>query len=187
MVVDGIPATEVSRTLLDIGRRIGDASLLRAIEWSRREQRTDWPALVGTLARHARRGRPGIRRLRRVIAANIDRDEVTDSVFELLVLALIAEAGLPTPTLHHCVCAGERFVAEVDLAYPRWRIAIELDGAVHLRRDVHERDLARQNDLMLEGWVVLRFTWRRYTDRPEQLIAEIRTAIRQAQLAGVSG
>ena len=75
------------------------------------------------------------------------------------------------------MCAGERFVAEVDLAYPRWRIAIELDGAVHLRRDVHERDLARQNDLVLEGWVVLRFTWRRYTDRPEQLIAEIRTAI----------
>ena len=185
LLVDGIPVTDISRTLLDIGRRIGDTTQLRAIEWARREGRTDWPTMVRTLAAHARRGRPGIRRLRRVIVANMDRDEVTDSDFELLVLALLAEAGLPTPELHHRITDGDRFIAEVDLAYPRWRIAIELDGAVHLRRDVRERDLARQNDLVLEGWVVLRFTWRRFADHPEQVVGEIRAAIRHAQLAPV--
>ena len=46
------------------------------------------------------------------------RSEITDSDFELLVLALLAESGLPTPVLHHRVHDGERFVAEVDLAYP---------------------------------------------------------------------
>lgn len=181
-LVDRIPVTDVSRTILDIGRRAGDATVLRAIEWGRREQRTDWPAMIQTLARHARRGRPGIRRLRRVIVANIDREEVTDSVFELLVLGLLAEAGLPTPELHHRVFARDRFIAEVDLAYPALKIAIELDGSVHLRRDVRERDLTRQNDLVLEGWVVLRFTWRRFADRPDQVVREIRTAIRTAQL-----
>jgi hypothetical protein len=120
-----------------------------------------------------------------VIVANMDRVEVTDSDFELLVLALLAEVGLPTPELHHRVADGDRFIAEVDLAYPRWKIAIELDGAAHLRREVRERDLPRQNDLVLEGWVVLRFTWRRFSEHPEQVVSEIRGAIRRAQLTAV--
>jgi len=183
VVVDGVPVTDVARTLLDIGRLVGDRRLLRAIEWARREGKVDWPTLISTLARHARRGRPGIRRLRRVIVANVERDEITDSDFELLVLALIAEAGLPTPVLHHRVLDGERFVAEVDLAYPALQIAIELDGRVHLDAEVHERDLARQNDLVLAGWTVLRFSYERYRRRPEQVVAEIRAAISAARLA----
>jgi hypothetical protein len=183
VTLDGIPATDLARTILDIGRRVGDRRLLRAIEWGRRAELLDWPAMIRTLAHHARRGRPGIQRLRRVIVANVDRTEVTDSDFELLVLALLAEAGLPTPVLHHRVLAGERFVAEVDLAYPELKIAIELDGAVHLRSDVRERDLPRQNDLVLEGWVVLRFTWQRFADRPDRLVAEVREAIRRQAAA----
>jgi len=183
VAVEGIPATDVARTLLDVGRLVGDRRLLRSIEWSRREGTVDWPALIATLARHARRGRPGIRRLRRVIAANVERDEITDSDFELLVLALLAEAGLPTPELHHRVHIRGRFIAEVDLAYPALRIAIELDGMVHLQPDVRERDLTKQNDLVLAGWVVLRFSYERYRRRPEQVVAEIRAAIATARAA----
>jgi hypothetical protein len=181
VVVDGIPTTDINRTLLDVARVVGDARLLRAIEWGRRESHTDWPTLIATLARHARKGRPGIRRLRRVIAANIDRDEVTDSDFELLALTLLVGAGLPHPVLHHRVMDGDRFVAEVDLAYPPWRIAVELDGAVHLRPDVRERDLPRQNDLVLCGWTVLRFSWRRFVEDPAGIVAEVRAAIVAAQ------
>ena len=46
------------------------------------------------------------------------------------------------------------------------KIAIELDGSIHLEDDVRERDLPRQNDLVLLGWTVLRFTWKRFTERP---------------------
>lgn len=182
-IVDGVPTTDLARTILDIGRVVGPMRQLRAIEWSRREGRLDWPDLIGTLARHARRGRPGIRRLRRVITANVERSEITDSDFELLVLALLAEAGLPEPVLHHRVYVDGRFVAEVDLAYPALKIAIELDGKVHLEADVREHDLMRQNDLVLAGWIVLRFTYERYRTRPEQLIAEIRAAINAARAA----
>lgn len=177
VIVEGVPTTDIARTLLDVGRRVGDQRLLRAIEWSRRADKTDWSSLISTLAHHARRGRPGIRRLRRVITANMDRDEVTDSDFELLVLALLAEAGLPTPVLHHEVLDGGRFVAEVDLAYPALRIAIELDGAVHLQPEVRELDLRKQNDLVLAGWTVLRFTYDRFRSHPERVVAEIRAAL----------
>jgi hypothetical protein len=180
VLVRGVPTTDMARTLLDLARKTADKRLLRAIEWSRRERLTDWSGIISTLARHARRGRPGIRRLRRVIVANMDRDEVTDSDFELLVLALLREVGLPSPVLHHHVYDGERFVAEVDLAYPELKIAIELDGGIHLHSDVHERDLLKQNDLVLVGWTVLRFSYERFRQSPERVVAEIRAALEAA-------
>lgn len=177
----GVPTTDVERTILDLARFIGPQRLHRTIEWCRRKGLSDWPDVITCLARHARRGRPGIRRLREVCVANADRSEVTDSDFELLVLAALAEHGLPTPVLHHRVVDGGRFVAELDLAYPELRIAIELDGSVHLEADVRERDLPRQNDLMLLGWTVLRFSWRRFADHPEHVVAEIRAALARAR------
>ena len=70
-------------------------------------------------------------------------------------------------------------MAEVDLAYPELRIAIEIDGKVHLQPEVRERDLPRQNDLVLLGWTVLRFTWTRYTTRPASVVAEVRAGSRR--------
>ena len=180
VLVDSVPTTEITRTLLDLGRRVSDQRLLRSIEWARREEKSDWSEVISTLSRHARRGRPGIRRLRRVILANMDRQEVTDSDFELLVLGLLAEAGLPTPELHHRVHDGNRFVAEVDLGYPNLKIAIELDGAVHLEPAVREHDLRKQNDLVLVGWTVLRFTYERFRLHPERVVAEVRAALAAA-------
>jgi very-short-patch-repair endonuclease len=183
VVLRGIPCTSFSRTILDLARTTSDKRLLRCIEWGRRTQRADWPDLISTLARHARRGRPGIRRLRRVIMAHADRREVTDSDFELLFLAFLREHAMREPVLHHRVLDGDRFVAEVDLCFPDLKIAIELDGSVHLQDEVREKDLRRQNDLVLLGWTILRFTWKRFTELPEAVLAEIRAAVRTAQAA----
>jgi very-short-patch-repair endonuclease len=180
LVVDGVPTTDCARTILDLARTTSDRRILRTAEWGRRSGLTTWSELIATLAHHARKGRPGIRRLRRVILANAEREVVTDSDFELLVLSLLREHELPEPVLHHQVFDGDRFVAEVDLAFPAQRIAIELDGSIHLDASVRERDLSRQNDLVLLGWTVLRFTWQRFVDRPDLVIAEIRAARRAA-------
>src|SRR3546814_98267 len=131
--VDGIPTTETGRTLLDLARFVGPRRLLRNIEWCRRQELVDWPELFDVLAAHARRGRPGIRLLREAIAANSHRIEVADTDVELLVIALLREHGLPEPELHHRVYQGDRFVAELDLAYPARKIALECDGDVHLQ------------------------------------------------------
>jgi very-short-patch-repair endonuclease len=178
--IDGIPTTDLPRTLLDLGRTVGDARLLRAVEWSRREKGVMWSDLITTLAHHARRGRGGIQRLRRIILANAHREEVTDTDVELLVLSLLSEAGLPDPVLHHQVRVDGRVVAEIDLAYPALRIAIEIDGTIHLREDVWNRDLPRQNFLVLEGWTILRFNRDGVLDHPDRIVAEVRAAIRRS-------
>jgi predicted transcriptional regulator of viral defense system len=178
----GIPVTDPARTILDLARRTGDRRLLQAIESARRQRLTSWSELIATLATHARPGRPGIRRLRRVIAANAHRAEITDTDFELLVLGLLVGHGLPEPVVHHELRAPDGTVlAEIDLAYPQLRIAIELDGSVHRRADVFERDRPRQNRILLDGWIILRFTWDLLRSHPEQIVAEVRAAIRLAE------
>lgn len=178
---NGIPVTDPSRTLLDLARFVSDRRLLRAIESARRLKLTRWSEVIAVLAKHARRGRPGIRRLRRVIAANAHRSEITDSDFELLVLALLREHGLPEPVVHHEIRDVDgRLVAELDLSYPPLRIAIELDGAVHRERDVFERDRPRQNAIVLDGWIILRFTWAMFVEHPHEIVEQVRAALRLA-------
>ena len=129
---------------------------------------------------HARRGRPGITRLRRVITTNIELTEVTDSLFEALVVSLLAEHGLPAPVLHHRIVGPDGvFLAEVDLAYPDRLIAIELDGEIHRTSDVFHADRPRQNTLELLGWTVLRFTWRQLQNQPDLIIRQVRAALRR--------
>jgi len=179
---DGIPVTDPSRTLLDVARFVGDRRLSLAVESARRLKLTTWEELIATLVRHARRGRPGIRRLRRVITREAHRTEITDSDFELLVIALLREHGLPEPVVHHVLRAADgAFIAEVDLSYPHLKIAIELDGKVHQTDEAFERDRPRQNRIALEGWTILRFTWALFRDHPEEIVREVRAAIAAAQ------
>ena len=163
VAVDGIPVrTSPARSSTSVDASV-TRRLLRAIEWVADEQaRTDWPALIAHARPPRPAGRPGIRRLRRVIvgehAIETRSPTATSSCW---CWRSSREAGLPEPVLHHRVFDGERFVAEVDLAYP----ALQDRHRARRRRppasaDVRERDLPRQNDLVLAGWIVLRFTWR---------------------------
>ncbi|WP_336785275.1 DNA-binding response regulator [Paenibacillus sp. MMO-177] len=62
----------------------------------------------------------------------------------------------------------------LDFAYVRhpYRIAIEIDGYGPHCRDIDRRGFAdrllRQNHLMLDGWVVLRFSFDDVKERPRQ-------------------
>ena len=58
----------------------------------------------------------------------------------------------------------------VDFAYVDRRIAIEVDGfGVHGTAAALSSDLARQNALVLQGWTVLRFTWKQVVTQPDKV------------------
>jgi very-short-patch-repair endonuclease len=171
---DGIPTTDLSRTLLDLGRYFGVGRLSRIVESARR---THGLELIHTLLRHARQGRHGIRRLRAVIDILGDRSEVTDSEFEMLVLSLLAEHGLPKPVLHHRVQAGEVLVAELDLAWPERMVAVELHGQHHRESPVWEADQVKIVELNALGWTVLPFTWRVYVDQRAWMLGRISESV----------
>jgi len=79
----------------------------------------------------------------------------------------------------HKDALGE-LVAEIDFALTSLRIAIEVDGrAFHSDRHSFERDRRRQNRLVLDGWLVLRFTWEQIVGDATGVISAIVAAVRQ--------
>jgi very-short-patch-repair endonuclease len=124
------------------------------------------------IERNGPANRKGVARLRRLLR---DRTEgVPESELERRFLRVIRKARLPMPARQHRI--GSR---RIDFAYVEKRIAIELDGlADHRTKRIFEDDRRRQNDLVLDGWVVLRFTWDDVTKRSDDVIATIRRAIR---------
>lgn len=67
---------------------------------------------------------------------------------------------------------------KVDVGFPRQKVAIEVDGlAFHSATEDFHADRLRQNNIMLMGWQVLRFTWLDLTEYPDRVTAIIRNAI----------
>ncbi len=67
-----------------------------------------------------------------------------------------------------------RIIAEIDFAFPKARLAIEVDGAAHhTGRTVFKRDRDRQNAIVALGWEVLRFTWDHITHEPATVCSTI--------------
>jgi very-short-patch-repair endonuclease len=173
---EGIPTTPVDRTLVDLGAVVPGEVLHLAVDDARRRRLVDWNGLLDVLVRHARKGRRGVGPLRALLHDHAAEVAVTDSGFERLAIASLCSAGLPPPRLQHEVTIrGVRY--RLDLAYPAQRVGIELDGTVHLRRDIWESDHVRQNALVLAGWTILRFTWREYTAHPSAFVAAVHHAL----------
>jgi very-short-patch-repair endonuclease len=70
------------------------------------------------------------------------------------------------------------FLGRADLAWPDRRVLVEFDGDVHRDRAVFVGDLRRQNRLVAAGWTVLRFSSADVLGRPDEVVREIRRALR---------
>jgi hypothetical protein len=82
---------------------------------------------------------------------------------------LVHDAGLPRPVVNHPV---GRYVA--DFAWLDHRVIVGTDGyRTHGHRAAFESDHDRAAHLTAEGWVVLRFTWRRLRDEPLLVAAQL--------------
>lgn len=99
------------------------------------------------------------------------------SSLERQVRLLIRRARLAAPSQNHPLRLQGRRVW-LDMCYPELRIAIEIDGkAYHVLSEDWEADLDRQNEIALDGWLILRLTARVIRRSPEQVVARIRRAI----------
>lgn len=71
-------------------------------------------------------------------------------------------------------------IGVIDVAFLEIRLAVEVDGVAR-HSDVRrfQADRTKQNKLASAGWTVLRFTWRDLVDRPDDVVATIRTTNRR--------
>jgi uncharacterized protein DUF559/putative AbiEi antitoxin of type IV toxin-antitoxin system len=161
--IEGIPATSVARTLLDLAGTVPKDRLAKAMNEAERLQLLDVRALERALAKTAGRRGSGHRivteALRELATIGVT---FTRSELERRFLSLVVKPyGLPRPAMNAPI-AG----MEVDALWREHRVAVEVDGWAHRTRRAFQEDRERDVRLHVAGYRVLRFTYRDVTKRP---------------------
>jgi hypothetical protein len=99
------------------------------------------------------------------------------SRLEARALALVAFHGLPRPLCNETLSVGPRRL-EIDMLWPEAKLAVELDGRrFHEHAAARARDKARDRELVLAGFRVLRFGWIDLDRDPRGFVESIRRLI----------
>ncbi|WP_433502140.1 DUF559 domain-containing protein [Pseudonocardia halophobica] len=167
-VVGGLPLTGRALTVLETAATLCEGSVFldRALQ-----KHVRFEELVDCFDRN--RGARGWRAVRLLLDAAADGAE---SAAERLLIGLLTSAEVGGWTLGLRVGPWT-----VDLAFPRARIAIEVDGwAWHQDVERFRADRRKQNALVTAGWIPLRFTWHDLHNRPAAVLREIQAALSAA-------
>jgi hypothetical protein len=168
----GIPTTTPERTWRDLAMVLTPPALLAVTD-----QLLGMGCTVLDLQMQMSR-RPSGRGAGRARAVLPVADPRAESPMESVLRWLLHAAGLPRPVLQHEVRdRGGRILGRADLAWPEKKVLVEFDGDLHRERDVFVNDLRRQNQLVAEGWIILRFTSADVLGRPDEVVAEIRRTL----------
>jgi very-short-patch-repair endonuclease len=160
---DGIRVTTAARTLIDLTPYLDARATRKAFREALRLTTTTRQQLVATLSRH--RGRRGTRLLddltTRYSSVAYHR---TRSDAEGRALELLHDAGLESPRANTRI-AGE----EADLAWPKQRLIIEIDGPQYHR--FPDEDARKQREWEAAGYTVRRIASDLVYQQPARLIA----------------
>jgi very-short-patch-repair endonuclease len=180
-VVDSIPVTTPTRTVLDLSAVVSTEQLEVAFDDVGRSRLSSLSRLRRQLEQVPTSGRPGAAAFRRALDERVNTLQVPQSVLESRLLRLISKSPLPRPVLQHRVYDGNRLVAILDFAFPDLLLAVEADGyRWHGSRVQWQRDLSRRNTLTSLGWRVVHITWRDIISQPKKVIQTIDDAVRKA-------
>ncbi|MCV2489514.1 hypothetical protein OF117_09045 [Geodermatophilus sp. YIM 151500] len=163
-VVDGIPVTDVARTVVDVARTVPFEPAVVVADAALFSRRTSRAALTACLAGMG--AVPGCRRAARVLAF---ADGLSESVGESRSRVLVHRSGLPAPDLQVRLLRPDRSVAaRCDFGWRSCRTVAEFDGRVKYGRllrpgqepgDVVFEEKRREDEVRDLGWQVARWTW----------------------------
>ncbi len=171
----GIPVTTAEVTAVDVGR--GQGSLEEAVALVDALVVARATDLAAVRAAAAAATGPGCRRARRVAGL---ADGLAGSPQETRLRLLLHGARLPRPLAQHTVLDDDgRFVARVDFAWPRQRLAVEYEGRWHGRPQQVAPDRTRLNRLTAAGWRVV-FVTAEDLREPDLVVARVAAALTAA-------
>lgn len=143
---EGVPVTPPGRMVADLAGVVSGARL---------EEVVDDVLCRRLVALDELQGRGGNRALRAVLAAWTP-GAMPEGVAEMRVVRGLLAVGLPPPVRQYEIRSGGVVIARVDLAYPEYRLAIELDGfRWHAGRGPFRSDRLRRNRIEAVGWRLL--------------------------------
>jgi hypothetical protein len=150
VVRDGIPVTDVVRTLVDLAAELTPLEVERSVNEADKYDLIDPETLRSALDGYA--GEPGVKLLRKVLDKRTF--QLSDSDLEILFRPIAAAAGL-RPPLAKALVNG----FEVDFFFPDLGLVVETDGLrYHRTPSTQTRDARRDRAHVLAGMTPLRFT-----------------------------
>jgi predicted transcriptional regulator of viral defense system len=168
-VVNNIPVTTLSRTLLDLAEVTTERQLERAFNQAEIVEGLDLRAINDQLARNPTRR--GAKRVRHVLQTHYIASTPTENDFEDAFLMLTRSLGLPDPTPQFWIDPGDGDPPiRADFAWPDRKIVVETDGEkTHGTKQAFQDDRRRDQRLIAAGWTVIRITWKQLNFRPHEL------------------
>jgi hypothetical protein len=175
VLVDGREVTTAAKTFIDLATQL---RLLDLVVFGDSVVRRGWTSQQELVAMSGAPGRRNIRLAR--LAAALVRPRV-DSRPETLLRLLLILADLPEPETGLVVCDSDGgWIATPDLSYPKVKIAIEYDGQHHFTiRSQRVMDVARNANLIADGWKVIVVLDHHLFRQPEQTIMRVLTALHE--------
>lgn len=173
----GLIFTALPRTVTDLAIHASIAELQSVLDRAERRGILDVAAIEARLGESG--GRGGHRKLRTALEPwTTISDADYRSLLERFSAMVLAPAGLPPHETNGSFTLGNGRAILIDIVFRGALLAIEVDGrSVHDRAIQSEGDKARDRELQKLGWVILRFTWRDIRDRPDMVLADIRTIL----------
>lgn len=181
----GMPVTNATRTILDLASVLPKKVLAECLDQAVRLRSTTYERVAEMLDELARRGKPGVTNLRKILAVRLSRRFVSDSVMETRMTGIIVDARLPLPTTQFKAPWLKKINGRVDFAYVPQEILIEADSLRwHGTPEAFQADRTRDNLAQLAGWIYLRYTWDDMTQRPDMIADQIGNALSMRVRAG---
>ncbi len=175
--ISGLPVTSAVRTLIDLARGLPAERLASSIDSALRDGKISEDLLHERIVRLRTQGRFGLPLLAEVLAGH----EVTrggHSWLERRYLKLLANAGLPAPTMQQMLAkSGDRLI-RVDCRFPGTNVVVELLGyRFHRTRAQMERDTTRMNALLEKGFRPYQFTYGQIVSETDYVVSTTRVAL----------
>jgi hypothetical protein len=176
--MDGLPPlTSPARTVVDLAGQMSVIRLRFLIEELVAQKRTSVAAVGVVLSRVRRSGKPGVRKLTRVLDELGPGDTIARSKLEHLGDDLIALAGLPTPVHEHPLPNSVGRVGFVDRCWPSAKLIVEFDGRKwHDRSQQQLQDADRRMEAAAEGYLTQAVLWEHATsarDRCAEILHKV--------------
>lgn len=190
VTLEGIPATSVERTLLDLCGQMPRRRAAIALDNALFRGLTTIGDLDFCLFRTARQGRNGCAVLRDLVKERLDLTAVPNSALETVMFEeLFAPGFVPMPELQYEIFdASGGFVARPDFVYPDEKIVIEGHSSLwHGGKEARTHDLERHDDLVANDYRVLYVTWPDVTQYLQQTVARIRQLRAERTVSRVPG
>jgi hypothetical protein len=168
--VAGLPVTTPARTAYDLGRLLPRSEAIARLDELKRAN--PYPIEEVRLLIEAHPGARGLRQLR---AALLLVDAGAASPRETWLRLLLIDSGLPRPTTQIPVHEHFRLIAQLDMGWETYKVAVEYDGDHHrTNRKQYAKDHWRTRKLEAMGWIVVRVI---AEDLPGDTVQRVRTAL----------